>query len=175
MIIYRKIDERNKIKRYKKIISFIEAEKKDKDPFRESQIQNMIIAYLNEKNIDYHPSMSGIKASNGLAKFMESQGIKAGHSDLIIYAKTKKHEILLLELKTVKGRLSDVQKEWLKAKAKQGYAVSVAYGYYEAVYKIEKYLEDKPILYSAKNIKRHTRKINYFRLPDTRRFRRRIA
>lgn len=49
MIIYRKIDERNKIKRYKKIISFIEYEKKDKDPFRESQIQNMIIAYLNEK------------------------------------------------------------------------------------------------------------------------------
>ncbi|MEI0517307.1 VRR-NUC domain-containing protein [Brachyspira murdochii] len=153
MIIYRKIDEKNKIKRYKKIISFIEYEKRDKDPFKENQIQNMIIAYLNEKHIDYHPSMSGIKASSGLAKFMKSQGIKAGHSDLIIYAKTKKHEILLLELKTVKGRLSDVQKEWLKDKAKQGYAVSVAYGYYEAVYKIEKYLEDKPILYSVKILK----------------------
>ena len=175
MIIYRKIDEADKIKRYKKIISFIEAEKRDKDPFKESQIQNMIIAYLNEKDIDYHPSMSGIKASSGLSKFMKSQGIKAGHSDLIIYAKTKKHEVLLLELKTTKGRLSDIQKEWLRNKSKQGYAVSVAYGYYEAIYKIERYLEDKPILYGIKNIKRHTRKINYFRLPDTRRFRRRIA
>ncbi|MCZ9888963.1 VRR-NUC domain-containing protein [Brachyspira hyodysenteriae] len=132
----------------------------------------MIIEYLNEQNIDYHPSMSGIKASSGLSKFMKSQGIKAGHSDLIIYAKTKKHEILLLELKTAKGRLSDVQKEWLRNKAKQSYAVSVAYGYYDAVYKIERYLEDKPILYGIKNIKKHTRKVNYFRLPNIRRFRR---
>lgn len=175
MIIFRKIDEADRIKKYKRIRQLIEVEKRDKDPFRESQIQNMIIEYLNEQNIDYHPSMSGIKASSGLAKFMKSQGINEGHSDLIIYAKTKKHEILLLELKTAKGRLSDVQKEWLRNKAKQGYAVSVAYGYYDAVYKIERYLEDKPILYGIKNIKKHTRKINYFRLTNIRRFIRRTA
>ena len=157
MIVFRKIDEADRVIKYKRIRELIEVEKKDKDTFKESQLQNMIIAYLNEKNIDYHPSMSGIKA---------------GHSDLIIYAKTKKHEVLLLELKTVKGRLSDVQKKWLRNKAKQGYAVSVAHGYYDAIYKIEKYLEDKPILYGIKNIKKHTRKINYFRLPNARRFRR---
>lgn len=175
MIVFRKIDETDRVIKYKRISELIEVEKKDKDTFKESQLQNMIIAYLNEKNIDYHPSMSGIKASNGLAKFMKSQGIKAGHSDLIIYAKTKKHEVLLLELKTVKGRLSDIQKEWLRSKAKQGYAVSVAHGYYDAIYKIEKYLEDNPILYGIKNIKKHTRKINYFRLPNIRRFIRRTA
>ena len=175
MIVFRKIDEADRVIKYRRICELIEVEKKDKDTFKESQLQNMIIAYLNEKNIDYHPSMSGIKASNGLAKFMKSQGIKAGHSDLIIYAKTKKHEVLLLELKTTKGRLSDIQKEWLRNKSKQGYAVSVAHGYYDAIYKIEKYLEDKPILYGIKNIKKHVRKINYFRLPNIRRFIRRTA
>ena len=122
-------------------LKFIETEKKDKDYFKESQIQSMVVNFLKQNNISFHPSMSGIKASHGLARFMKSQGIEAGHPDLIIEKKSGGHEVLFLELKKVKGKLSDSQKNWIKEKRAEGYAVEVAYGYYEAIYKIKKYLE----------------------------------
>lgn len=137
----------------KTLLDFIEVEKKDPDMFKESQIQNLIIQFLDRLKIDYHPSMSGLKASFGKIKFMKSQGIKAGHSDLIIYYKSGEHEILLLELKTIKGSLSDIQREWIAKKVKEGYAVSVAYGYYDAVYKIKKYIDGEPIIYKKGDTK----------------------
>ncbi len=134
------------IENYEQLKKFIETEKKDRDYYKESQIQNMVVKFLIENNIDFHPSMSGLKATRGQARFMKSQGIRAGHPDLIIEKKANGHEILFLELKTIKGKLSDFQIDWIKKKIKDGYAVSVSYGYYDAIYKIKKYLEGEPII-----------------------------
>lgn len=126
-------------------LKFIEIEKKDKDYFRESQIQSMVAQYLTKNEIDLHVSFYGLQASYGKRRFMKSQGMTSGHPDLIIEKKSGEHEVLFLELKTIKGIVSQQQKEWIKKKIKEGYAVSVSFGYYDAIYKIYKYLKGETI------------------------------
>ena len=72
---------------------------------------------------------------------MKSQGLESGHPDLTIYKKVGNNDLLFLELKTVKNKLSESQKQYIRALIEDGYIVSVSYGYYDAVYKIKKYLE----------------------------------
>ena len=129
-------------------LKFIETEKKDNDYFKESQIQNMVIQFLEQNDIDFHPSFNGIKIKSiGQASFMKRQGMRKGHPDLTIEKKAGGHEVLFLELKTIKNSLSKEQKKWNKKKIAEGYAVSVSHGYYDAIYKIKKYLEGEPILW----------------------------
>lgn len=131
------------------LLNNIEVEKKDCQPLKESEIQSLVIKYIDNKDLDSHPSLSGIKAKSfGQIKFIKNQGIKKGHPDLIIEEPAGKYQMLYLELKTVKGKLSKEQEEWIKRHLAKGHACSVSYGYYDAVYKIEKYLQGKPILYS---------------------------
>lgn len=138
------------IEREEDFLRLIEMEKKDKDNFKESQIQNMVIQFLKNNNLKYHTSFNGIKASFGQMRFMKSQGLMGGHPDLTIYKRVKEHELLFLELKTVKGKLSEIQKEYIRALIEDGYIVSVAYGYYDAVYKIKKYLEGDAVIVSMR-------------------------
>lgn len=133
------------IKREEDFLRLIEVEKKDKDNFKESQIQNMVIQFLKDNNILFHTSFNGLKASKGQARFMKSQGLTSGHPDLTIYKRVGNNDLLFLELKTVKGKLSENQKLYIRELIKNGYIVSVAYGYYDAVYKIKKYLEGSAI------------------------------
>lgn len=140
------------IKTEEDFLRLIEVEKKDKDNFKESQIQNIVIQFLKNNNLKYHTSFNGIKASKGQARFMKSQGLESGHPDLTIYKKVGNNDLLFLELKTVKGKLSESQKEYIRALIEEGYIVSVAYGYYDAVYKIKKYLEGSAIMVSMREI-----------------------
>lgn len=136
------------VKTEEDFLRFIETEKKDNDYFKESQIQNMVIQFLEQNDIDFHPSFNGIKIKSiGQASFMKRQGMRKGHPDLTIEKKAGGHEVLFLELKTIKNSLSKEQKEWNKKKIAEGYAVSVSHGYYDAIYKIKKYLEGEPILW----------------------------
>lgn len=139
----------NNIESEEQYLKFIECEKKDRNAFKESQIQNMIVEWLIENNIDFHTSFNGLKASFGQRRFMKSQGMERGHPDLTIEKKAGKHEVLYLEVKTVKGKLSKEQKHWIKRKIREGYAVSVSYGYYDSIYKIVKYLEGEPIYFEC--------------------------
>lgn len=134
-------------------LRLIEVEKKDKDYFKESQIQNMIIQFLKNNNLKYHASFNGIKVSSlGQMRFMKSQGLTSGHPDLTIYKRVKEHELLFLELKTVKNKLSENQKKYIRALIEDGYIASVAYGYYDAVYKIKKYLEGEAVIVSMREL-----------------------
>lgn len=136
----------------KEYLKLIEVEKKDKDNFKESQIQNMVIQFFKNNNLKYHTSFNGIKASFGQMRFMKSQGLESGHPDLTIYKRVKEHELLFLELKTVKGKLSESQKEYIRALIEDGYIVSVGYGYYDTIYKIKKYLEGEAIMVSMREL-----------------------
>lgn len=147
------------IKTEEEYLKFIETEKKDNDYFKESQIQNMVIQWLDKNNIDFHPSFNGIKVKSiGQRAFMKRQGMRSGHPDLTIEKKAGGHEVLFLELKTVKNDLSKEQKAWCKKKISEGYAVSVSKGYYDAIYKIEKYLEGEPIIWHCKKKIKEVRK-----------------
>ena len=133
-------------------LKLIEVEKKDRDYFKESQIQNMVIQFLRNNNLKYHTSFNGIKASFGQMRFMKSQGLAGGHPDLTIYKKVGNNDLLFLELKTIKGKLSKSQKEYIRDLIEDGYIVSVSYGYYDAVYKIKKYLEGEAVIVSMQEI-----------------------
>lgn len=133
-------------------LRLIEVEKKDKDNFKESQIQDLIIQFLKNHNLKYHTSFNGIKTSKGQARFMKSQGLESGHPDLTIYKKVGNNDLLFLELKTVKNKLSESQKEYIRGLIEDGYIVSVAYGYYDTVYKIKKYLEGEAIIVSMREL-----------------------
>lgn len=138
------------IEREEDFLRLIEFEKKDKDNFKESQIQNMVIQFLKNNNLLFHTSFNGLKVSKGQSRFMKSQGLISGHPDLTIYKKVGNNDLLFLELKTVKGKLSESQKEYVRALIEDGYIVSVAYGYYDAIYKIKKYLEGSAIIVSMR-------------------------
>lgn len=134
-------------------LKLIEFEKEDKDNFKESQIQNMVIQFLKDNNILFHTSFNGLKVSKGQAQFMKSQGLASGHPDLTIYKRVGNNDLLFLELKTVKGKLSKSQKKYITALIEEGYIVSASYGYYDAVYKIKKYLEGSAIMVSMRELK----------------------
>lgn len=140
------------IEREEDFLKLIEVEKEDKDNFKESQIQNIVIQFLKDNNILFHTSFNGLKASKGQARFMKSQGLTSGHPDLTIYKKVGNNDLLFLELKTVKGKLSENQKLYIRELIENGYIVSVAYGYYDAVYKIKKYLEGSAIMVSMREL-----------------------
>ena len=83
---------------------------------------------------------------------MKSQGLTSGHPDLTIYKKVENNDLLFLELKTVKGKLSENQKLYIRELIENGYIVSVTYGYYDAVYKIKKYLEGTAVMVSMQEL-----------------------
>lgn len=130
------------------LLKNIEVEKIDPHPLKESEVQALVFKYLEDKGLDCHPSLSGIKAKSwGQINFIKSQGIKKGHPDLIIEEPAGKYQIFFLELKKIGGKLSEEQKEWIKRHKKKGHAVSVSYGYYDSIYKIEKYLQGEPVVW----------------------------
>ena len=107
------------------LLKNIEIEQRDPQPLKESEVQASVFKYLEDRDLDSHPSLSGIKA--------KSWG-----------------QILYLELKKIGGRLDAYQKEWLKKHIAKGHACSVSYGYYDAIYKIEKYLQGEPVIWEEK-------------------------
>ncbi len=130
------------------LLKNIEIEQRDPQPLKESEVQALVFKYLEDRGLDSHPSLSGIKAKSwGQIKFMKSQGIRKGHPDLMIEEPAGKYQIFFLELKKIGGKLSDEQKEWIKRHKKKGHACSVSYGYYDAIYKIEKYLQGEPVIW----------------------------
>ena len=73
---------------------------------------------------------------------LKNMGLQAGVPDFIVFSPGKTHVILLLELKTVKGRLSQAQKTFAERIKKNCPKIlwAVAYGFDEAVEIIEEYL-----------------------------------
>lgn len=136
-------------------LSYIEkliTEENKRDKLSESQVQNYIVSWLDSHGIEYHPSFSGLRIKSfGQRRFMKSQGMKKGHTDLTIYSQVKNYGVLFLEVKTINGVLSKEQKEKLKKFSNLGYACSVSKGYYDSIYKILKYLKGEPILWRDKN------------------------
>lgn len=133
------------------LLKNIEMEQRDPQPLKESDVQALVFKYLENRNLDSHPSLSGIKAKSwGQIRFMKSQGIRKGHPDLMIEEPAGKYQILYLELKKIGGKLDKDQIAWLKRHIAKGHACSVSYGYYDAIYKIEKYLQGKPIIWEEK-------------------------
>ena len=71
---------------------------------------------------------------------MKREGVLAGVSDIMLPVARNGFHGLYVELKAVKGKLSDNQIWWLTETTKQGYYSTICYGWVEAKEVIEGYL-----------------------------------
>lgn len=120
---------------------------------KEIDIQALIVQYLKAKDILFHPSLSGLvipKKFYGILRLLKKIGIMKGYPDLYIVKNNGSDKVFFLELKAIGGILSKEQKYIIKRMKDEGVAVSVSYGVYDAVYKIEKYLRGEPIIFIDK-------------------------
>lgn len=121
---------------------------KYKNHLSEERIQEIVIAYLDDKNIICEPSMSGIRIKSfKTRKKMKEQGVKKGYPDLTIKKFNGISTTFCLELKTIIGKLSKEQKEMLNRTKAEHIPCSVSYGLNDALYKINKYLAGEPIIW----------------------------
>lgn len=118
---------------------------------KESEEQTAIIEWANimqhrvpELALLYHVPNGGSR--NVIeAKRLKAQGVKSGVPDLVLPVARGKYHGLYIELKTLRGRVSDTQKQWLDALRNQGYAAIVCRGADEAIAMIAKYLAGEEV------------------------------
>lgn len=130
----------------------IAVEKKEglkfKEHLPEERIQEIVIAYLDDKNIICEPSMSGVRIqSRKTRRKMKEQGVKKGYPDLTIKKFNGVNTTFCLELKTVIGKLEKEQKIMLNRIKAEHIPCSVSYGINDALYKINKYLIGEPVIW----------------------------
>lgn len=75
-----------------------------------------------------------------VAKKLKAEGVLAGVSDLVIPWASHPYHGAYIEVKTENGRLSDNQKEFLRAMAGRGYYAVTVYGLADAIEVIDNYL-----------------------------------
>lgn len=118
---------------------------------KESDEQTAIIEWANimqnrvpELALLYHVPNGGSR-NVVEAKRLKAQGVKPGVPDLVLPVARGKYHGLYIELKTLRGRVSDAQKQWLEALRNQGYAAIVCRGADEAIAMIAKYLAGEEV------------------------------
>ena len=74
------------------------------------------------------------------ASRMRREGVKPGVPDIFLPVARGKYHGMYIELKTISGRLSNLQIAWIGALTDQGYDATVCYGADQAIDQIIKYL-----------------------------------
>jgi len=108
----------------------------------ESQIQIAVANYLKYKypQVLFTIAPSGVNLPIRVAQRMKAMGYAAGTPDLMIFEARGWYHGLFLELKTERGRASDLQKNFIAQLTKRQYAVALCFGYTQAIQEIDKYL-----------------------------------
>jgi hypothetical protein len=89
-----------------------------------------------------HAIPNGGYRSAKTAVMLKRTGVKPGVPDMFLPVARGAYHGLYIELKRSKGgRISDEQKQWLKALNDQGYAATVCYGHEEAIQTLTNYLD----------------------------------
>jgi len=83
------------------------------------------------------------KRSHQLAAYMKAEGLRAGVPDLFIPVARGGFHGLWIEMKTVVGKISPSQIEWIQYLTDAGYMAKVCRSASEAIDCIEKYLHEK--------------------------------
>ena len=126
-------------------------EKRYNNHLSEERIQQIVIAYLDDKNIICEPSMNGVRVkSHKTRRKMREQGVKKGYPDLTIKKFNGRDTTFCLELKTIIGKLDKDQKIMINRIKAEHIPCSVSYGINDALYKINKYLMCEPVIWEEK-------------------------
>jgi hypothetical protein len=80
------------------------------------------------------------KRSLGAAAYMRSEGLKSGVPDVCLPVPRGGYGALYIEMKTIKGKVSDKQADWILSLSAAGNCVRVCRSYEEAIEVITEYL-----------------------------------
>tara|TARA_R110000787_G_scaffold69790_1_gene155205 strand:+ start:20158 stop:20514 length:357 start_codon:yes stop_codon:yes gene_type:complete len=110
----------------------------------ELKIQIAVVNWIksNFPEIRYCASSGGMRTSLSVAKKMKASGYVKGFPDLFLYHPTMKHNGLAIELKTMTGKLSPHQKEWITDLNSRGYFAKCTHGFEETIDLITEYLNE---------------------------------
>ena len=115
----------------------------------EERLQSEVIKYIKYQypKIRYCGSAGGVYTGITQARKMVRTGYVKGFPDLFIYeARTingKVYHGLAIEIKTIKGRATKEQKEWIDDLNDRGYKAKICKGLPEILDVIDKYLNEK--------------------------------
>ena len=115
----------------------------------ESRLQSEVIKYiqLQYPKARYCASLGGIRTSMTQAIMAKRTGYVKGFPDLFIYESRTVNGItyhgLALEIKTIKGRATKEQKEWIEALNERGYKAEIVKGLPAILDLIDSYLNEK--------------------------------
>lgn len=109
----------------------------------ERRLQIRVVRMLDQMGVLFSATMGGVCCSPSERIKMVQSGYRAGIPDLLIFEPRGDYHGLMLELKTEKGRLSPKQRDWITMLGERGYYARVAYGWLEAKYYIQFYLDLK--------------------------------
>jgi hypothetical protein len=105
----------------------------------EAQIQRAVIEHLRWRGVPnsfaFHPANGGWRTAVEGA-ILKAAGVVPGVPDVIIINNGR---VFGLELKTVAGRLSDIQRQTMEAMRRAGAIVAVAHGLDEAIAQLEQW------------------------------------
>lgn len=105
----------------------------------EDAIQIRIVMWLAKNNIQSHHSPNGGYRNKFEAMKLKRMGVSPGFPDIFCPIPKGKYHGFFLELKSKKGRLSDMQIEWLHRLRESGYYAEWATGFDEAIEIIKNY------------------------------------
>ena len=114
----------------------------------EHQIQTRFVQLLDRLNatqdagILYCATMGGVRLTIGQARKCKAAGYRKGIPDLIIFTPSGGKVGLAIELKTLKGRPSVEQKEWVADLQSKGWEAEIIKGYDAAVELLFRYFPD---------------------------------
>jgi len=126
---------------------------KNKNTDTESQIQRMLVQYIKLK----HPELwqvctsvphGGYRLKSEAAR-LKAEGVHAGYPDMLIDKPQGRYHGMRLEVKTLRGRLSDKQVAFLRCLNMYGYFACVGYGVDACIHLIELYAKATVLKYNA--------------------------
>lgn len=119
-------------------------------PLTESQIHLALMGYVNSLNKDisrlvFHFPQEG-RRDPRTGALLKRMGMKRGVPDIFIMLRRASYPGAWIELKTVKGKLTPEQKQFLIDAEEQGYFTAVTFGLDEALKIIDWYIFKSPSL-----------------------------
>jgi hypothetical protein len=117
----------------------------------EDRLQSQVIKYIQYQypKIRYCASLGGqFQPYQSQRNRAKRTGYSKGFPDLFIYEAKNGYHGLAIELKTIKGRATEPQQQWIDDLNKRGYKALICKGLPEALQAIDDYFKTKRIFHS---------------------------
>tara|TARA_R100001594_G_scaffold54785_1_gene88358 strand:- start:1229 stop:1576 length:348 start_codon:yes stop_codon:yes gene_type:complete len=110
----------------------------------EDRLQSEVVKYIRYAypKARYCASLGGIRTTYKQAVKAKNTGYVKGFPDLFIYEPKKGYHGLAIEIKTIKGRPTKEQKEWIEALKERNYKAEIVKGLPAILELIDEYLNE---------------------------------